>query len=45
MRLKAYVLDIRYEYLFASEMTEIVLQEFLRTKLITAEQLTLFKAS
>ena len=45
MRLKAYVLDIRYENLFASEMTEIVLQEFLRTKLITAEQLTLFKAS
>ena len=45
MRLKAYVLDIRYENLFASEMTEIVLQEFLRTRLITAEQLTLFKAS
>jgi small-conductance mechanosensitive channel len=45
MRLKAYVLDIRYENLFASEMTEIVLQEFLRTKLITAEQLMLFKAS
>ena len=45
MRLKAYVLDIRYENLFASEMTEIVLQELLRTKLISAEQLTLFKAS
>lgn len=41
MRLKAYVLDVRYEFKFASEMTEIVLQEFLRAKLITAEQLSL----
>ena len=41
MRLKAYVLDVRYEFPFASEMTEIVLQEFLRANLITAEQLAL----
>lgn len=41
MRLKAYVLDIRYEFPFASEMTEIVIQEFLRAGLITPEQLAL----
>ena len=43
MRLKAYVLDIRYEFPFSSEMTEIVLQEFLRTELVTAEQLNSLK--
>ena len=43
MRLKAYVLDIRYEPAFASEMTEIVIQEFLRANLIGVEQLTLVK--
>jgi small-conductance mechanosensitive channel len=41
MRLKAYVLDIRYEFPFASEMTEIVIQEFLSAGLITPEQLML----
>jgi MscS family membrane protein len=41
MRLKAYVLDIRYEFPFVSEMTEIVIQEFLRAGLITPEQLAL----
>jgi small-conductance mechanosensitive channel len=45
MRLKAYVLDIRYEAAFASEMTEIVLQEFLRANLIAVEELTLAKSS
>ena len=34
MRLKAYVLDIRFEFAFASEMTEIVLQELLKNELI-----------
>jgi MscS family membrane protein len=45
MRLKAYVLDIRFESAFASEMTEIVIQEFLRAGLIAVEQLTLVKSS
>ena len=45
MRLKAYVLDIRFESAFASEMTEIVIQEFLRAGLITVEKLTLVKSS
>jgi len=44
MRLKAYVLDIRYEAAFASEMTEIVMQDFLRAGLFTAEQLSLVKS-
>jgi MscS family membrane protein len=43
MRLKAYVLDIRYEAAFASEMTEIVIQDFLRAGLFTPEQLSLVK--
>lgn len=41
MRLKAYVLDIRYEFPFMSEMTEIVLKELLRKKMISPEQLSL----
>jgi small-conductance mechanosensitive channel len=45
MRLKAYVLDIRYEAAFASEMTEIVMQDFLRAGLFAAEQLSLVKSS
>ncbi len=40
MRLKAYVNDIRYEFAFASEMTEIVISEFLNQKLITAEEMS-----
>lgn len=43
MRLKAYVLDIRYEFPFMSEMTETVMSEFLRHQLVTAEQLALVK--
>jgi len=44
MRLKAYVLDIRYEFPFLSEMTEIVMQEFLEKGLITAEQMALVES-
>jgi small-conductance mechanosensitive channel len=44
MRLKAYVLDIRYEFPFASEMTEIVIQEFLEKGLITPEQMALVES-
>ena len=41
MRLKAYVLDIRYEFPFASEITETVLRELLSARLISTEQLNL----
>lgn len=44
MRLKAYVLDIRYEFPFMSEMTEIVVSEFLKHRLVTPEQLALIKS-
>ncbi len=44
MRLKAYVLDIRFEFPFMSEMTEIVIREFLKHNLVTPEQLTLIKS-
>lgn len=37
MRLKAYVMDIRYEFQFKSDMTELVMKELLRTNLITSE--------
>jgi len=43
MRLKAYVLDLRYEFAFMSEMTEIVIQEFLKAGLITPEQMAATK--
>lgn len=45
MRLKAYVLDLRYEFAFMSEMTEIVIQEFLKAGLITPQQMAMVKAS
>ncbi len=40
MRLKAYVLDIRYEFPFASEMTELVMSELTRQGLVD-NQLTI----
>ncbi len=42
MRLKAYVLDLRFEFPFMSEMTETVIAEYLRQGLVTPEQLSLF---
>jgi small-conductance mechanosensitive channel len=39
MRLKAYVLDIRYEFPFSSEMTERVMSEFLKRGLVTPRDL------
>ncbi|MGB3848816.1 MAG: mechanosensitive ion channel domain-containing protein [Tunicatimonas sp.] len=36
MRLKAYVMDIRYEFIFKSELTEIVIRELLHEQIITA---------
>lgn len=37
MRLKAYVMDIRYEFAFKSEMTEIVMRELLKAKVLNWE--------
>ncbi|MBN1154644.1 mechanosensitive ion channel [candidate division KSB1 bacterium] len=39
MRLKAYVFDIRFEFPFASEMTELVVKELLARKLVTINDL------
>lgn len=39
LRLKAYVLDIRYEFSFASELTETVIAELLKNKLVDPTQL------
>jgi len=39
MRLKAYVLDLRYEFAFASEMTEFVVKKLLEESLIRPEEL------
>ncbi len=44
MRLKAYVLDIRYEFPFMSEMTETLMEELLREQIITHDQLNLINA-
>jgi len=45
MRLKAYVLDIRYEFPFSSEMTEIVMSEFLKRGLVTPRDLAFIHSS
>jgi MscS family membrane protein len=39
MRLKAYVMDVRYEFDFKSDMTEIVIRELLNHKIILPEDL------
>ena len=39
MRLKAYVMDIRYEFAFKSDMTEIVMKQLLQEKLIDPNDL------
>ncbi len=39
MRLKAYVMDIRYEFAFKSDLTEIVIRELLKAKVISREDL------
>lgn len=39
MRLKAYVMDIRYEFNFKSDMTEIVIKELLKQGLVKKEDL------
>lgn len=45
MRLKAYVLDIRYEFPFSSEMTETVIRELFRQELITPTQMAMISNS
>jgi len=37
MTLKAYVMDIKYEYVFKSELTEIVIRELLKEGIITKD--------
>jgi hypothetical protein len=37
MRLKAYVSDIRDEFVFKSDMTELVMTEFLKAGIIPAD--------
>lgn len=39
MKLKAYVFDIRDEFVFKSDMTEIVIRELISQKLIKADEL------
>jgi len=39
MRLKAYVMDIRYEFQFKSDMTEIVIRELLKQGVIKKEEM------
>ena len=39
MRLKAYVVDIRYEFAFKSDMTELVIKQLLEEKLFNPEDL------
>lgn len=39
MRLKAYVLDVRYEFVFNSEMTENVMQELIKHQLVNPAEL------
>jgi len=43
LRLKAYVLDIRYEFAFMSDMTETVIKELLRLNIITKDELIGFQ--
>jgi MscS family membrane protein len=41
MRLKAYVLDLRYEFAFSSEMTELVIKQLLAESLLHPDELIL----
>jgi MscS family membrane protein len=43
MRLKAYVIDIRHEFPFMSNMTETVMSELLRQRLVNPEELAFVK--
>ena len=43
MRLKAYVLDLRYEFAFSSEMTELVIKQILDESLVHPEELLFYQ--
>ena len=45
VRLKAYVLDLRYEFAFASEMTELVIQYLLEKKIVRPEELSFINST
>jgi small-conductance mechanosensitive channel len=45
VRLKAYVLDLRYEFAFASEMTELVIQYLLQKKIVRPEELSFINST
>lgn len=45
IRLKAYVFDLRYEFAFASEMTELVMQQLLLKKILQPDDLSLLKTA
>jgi hypothetical protein len=38
MRLKAYVMDIRYEFTFKSDMTELVMRELFKQGIIKSDR-------
>ena len=38
MRLKAYVMDVRYEADFQSDMTEIIVRELIKKGIVSAQQ-------
>jgi hypothetical protein len=40
MRLKAYVMDIRYEFAFKSEMTELIVKELLNDGVLKKEDVS-----
>lgn len=40
MRLKAYVLDIRYEFIFMSDMTEVTIRELINHGVVTKDELS-----
>jgi len=44
VKLKAYVFDLRYEFAFASEMTELVMSQVLREGLVSADTLSYFNS-
>ncbi len=44
MRLKAYVLDLKYEFAFSTELTEIVMSAYLKEGVVSAEDLFFAKA-
>src|SRR5690606_1214145 len=40
MRVKAYVMDIRYEFIFKSDMTELIIKELIKQNIISPDDLS-----